>query len=91
MVEVVETEPVENLWSSILDSVSSTRSIPSKQILILGEKSSGRSVIAAGLLGKQPDDAQPDKTDFALGYDWADVRDDADEGGSDFMLMQPAC
>ncbi|KIJ37388.1 hypothetical protein M422DRAFT_33726 [Sphaerobolus stellatus SS14] len=32
----VETEPVENLWSSILDSVSSTRSIPSKQVLILG-------------------------------------------------------
>lgn len=79
-VEVVETEPVENLWSSILDSISSTRSIPSKQILILGEKSSGRSTIAAGLLGRNVDDTKSDKTDFALGYDWADVRDDADEG-----------
>ncbi|KAF8514873.1 dynein light intermediate chain-domain-containing protein [Hysterangium stoloniferum] len=77
-VEAVDTEPVENLWSSILDSVSSTRSIPSKQVLILGEKSSGRSTIAAGLLGRQLD-TKPEKTDFALGYDWADVKDDADE------------
>jgi dynein light intermediate chain 1 len=79
-VEVVETEPIENLWSSILDSISSTRSIPSKQILILGEKSSGRSTISAGLLGKHIDDTKADNTDFALGYDWSDIRDDADEG-----------
>ncbi|KAF8592779.1 hypothetical protein K439DRAFT_1610518 [Ramaria rubella] len=78
-VEVVETEPVENLWSSILDSVSSKRSIPSKQVLILGEKSSGRSTVSAGLLIKHVDDTKPDNTDFALGYDWTDIRDDADE------------
>jgi len=76
----VETEPVENLWSSILDSVSSTRSIPSKQVLILGEKSSGRSTLASGLLGRPLDTTSKDNADFALGYDWADVRDDADEG-----------
>jgi len=77
--EVVETEPVENLWSSILDSISSTRTTPSKQILILGEKSSGRSTIASGLLGRPLDSTATDNADFALGYDWTDVRDDADE------------
>ncbi|GJJ07202.1 hypothetical protein Clacol_001402 [Clathrus columnatus] len=60
-----ETEHVENLWSSILDSVSSTRSIPSKQILILGDRVSGKSTIAAALLGKQLDNLKPDKSDFA--------------------------
>lgn len=72
----------ENLWSSILDSVSSSRSIPAKQILILGEPSSGKSTLAAALLNKSPSEtAQEDqRLDFALGYDWADVRDDADEG-----------
>lgn len=82
MMEPSETEHVENLWSSILDSVSSTRSIPSKQVLILGDRVSGKSTIACALLGKRPDSSRPDKSDFALGYDWADIRDDADEGMS---------
>lgn len=74
--------PPEDLWSSILDSVSSSRSIPAKQILLLGEPSSGKSNLAAALLHKAPaEEVQEDqKLDFALGYDWADVRDDADEG-----------
>lgn len=73
-----ESPPAE-LWSSILDSVSSTRSIPSKQILLLGEPGTGKSTIAAGLLHKSTDSLSS-ATDFALGYDWADVKDDADEG-----------
>ncbi|KAI9566934.1 hypothetical protein HD554DRAFT_2113994 [Boletus coccyginus] len=40
----------EDLQSSILDSVSSTRSIPSKQVLILGPPSSGNSVLPSALL-----------------------------------------
>jgi dynein light intermediate chain 1 len=74
--------PPANLWSSILDSVSSKRSLPSKQILLLGEPGSGRSTIASALLQKQNPDPQDTSTthDFALGYDWADVRDEADEG-----------
>ena len=76
--------PPQDLWSSILDSVSSTRSIPSKQILLLGQPSSGKSTLANALLQKPPADGGKDDaaTDFALGYDWADVRDDADEGES---------
>ncbi|KIP12896.1 hypothetical protein PHLGIDRAFT_61144 [Phlebiopsis gigantea 11061_1 CR5-6] len=73
--------PPEDLWSSILDSVSSSRSIPAKQILLLGEPSSGKSALTTALLHKAPtEDVQEDqRLDFALGYDWADVRDDADE------------
>lgn len=79
--------PPENLWSSILDSVSSTRAIPSKQILILGQPQTGKSTLSAALLQKAPVDVAgpgnnevPQSVDFALGYDWADVRDEADEG-----------
>ncbi|KZP20124.1 hypothetical protein FIBSPDRAFT_542861 [Athelia psychrophila] len=77
--------PPEDLWSSILDSVSSTRSIPSKQVLLLGKPSSGKSTLAAALLGKQvSDNGHEDSrdgraSDFAIGYEWADIRDDADE------------
>ncbi|KAH8118671.1 dynein light intermediate chain-domain-containing protein [Phellopilus nigrolimitatus] len=49
-------EPPQDLWSSILDSVSSSRSIPSKQVLLLGESSSGKSTIASALLQKPPID-----------------------------------
>lgn len=71
----------QDLWSSILDSVSSTRSIPTKQVLVLGEPSSGKSALVSALLQKPPADAdkEEERSDFALGYDWADVRDDADE------------
>jgi len=73
----------ENLWSSILDSVSSSRSIPAKQILLLGQPSTGKSTLAAALMQKQVADEEKDeqqRTDFALGYDFADVRDEGDEG-----------
>lgn len=74
--------PPQDLWSSILDSVSSSRSIPVKQVLLLGQPSSGKSTLAAALLQKaSADDSKPEeRQDFALGYEWADVRDDADEG-----------
>ncbi|KAF5321922.1 hypothetical protein D9619_000568 [Psilocybe cf. subviscida] len=73
--------PPQDLWSSILDSVSSSRSIPAKQVLILGQPSSGKSTIASALSNKPAVDEQKDteRSDFAVGYDWADVRDDADE------------
>ncbi|PPQ68272.1 hypothetical protein CVT26_006188 [Gymnopilus dilepis] len=77
--------PPQDLWSSILDSVSSSRSIPSKQVLLLGQPSSGKSALASALLQKPPAeqhpqaDGQSQSTDFAIGYDFADVRDEADE------------
>ena len=75
------SSPPQDLWSSILDSVSSSRSIPSKQILVLGQPSSGKSTLVSALLQKTSDDQKDDeRTDFAIGYDFADVRDEADEG-----------
>ncbi|KIK96822.1 hypothetical protein PAXRUDRAFT_825548 [Paxillus rubicundulus Ve08.2h10] len=73
--------PPQDLWSSILDSVSSTRSIPSKQVLLFGQPASGKSVLASALLQKPVSDEsrEESRTDFALGYDWVDVRDDGDE------------
>lgn len=74
--------PPQDLWSSILDSVSQSRSIPAKQVLILGQPSSGKSTLASALLQKPPvdDPSEANLPDFALGYDWADVRDEGDEG-----------
>lgn len=74
--------PPQDLWSSILDSVSSSRSIPSKQVLILGQPSTGKSTLSSAFLQKPPSDGGKDEpaTDFTLGYDWADVRDEGEEG-----------
>ncbi|TCD69233.1 hypothetical protein EIP91_008336 [Steccherinum ochraceum] len=74
-------EQPQDLWSSILDSVSTSRSTPSKQILVLGQPSTGKTSLAAALLQKASTDEvkEDQRLDFALGYDWADVRDDADE------------
>lgn len=89
--------PPEDLWSSILDSVSSTRSIPSKQVLLLGKPSSGKSTLAAALLGKQvSDNGHEDSrdgraSDFAIGYEWADIRDDADEGKEQLFRSPERC
>lgn len=74
--------PPQDLWSSILDSVSTSRSTPAKHALVLGQPSSGKSTLVSALLQKPSSDADSEdrRTDFALGYDWANVRDDADEG-----------
>lgn len=74
--------PPQDLWSSILDSVSSSRSTPSKQILLLGQPSTGKSNLVSALLQKPISDEGKDdnRSDFAIGYDFADVRDEADEG-----------
>ncbi|KAF9651747.1 hypothetical protein BDM02DRAFT_3110207 [Thelephora ganbajun] len=73
--------PPQDLWSSILDSVSQSRSIPAKQVLVLGQPSSGKSTLASTFLQKPPSDdpLEANLPDFALGYDWADVRDEGDE------------
>ncbi|KAH9036025.1 dynein light intermediate chain-domain-containing protein [Lactarius deliciosus] len=73
--------PPQDLWSSILNSVSSSRSIPAKNVLVLGQPSTGKSTLVSALLQKPSADAGKDepRTDYALGYDWADVRDEGEE------------
>ena len=81
--------PPQDLWSSILDSVSKSRTIPAKQVLVLGQPSSGKSSIVSALLQKPKSDAtnEEQRSDFAVGYDWADVRDDADEGPTNIFFL----
>ncbi|KIY52323.1 hypothetical protein FISHEDRAFT_35371 [Fistulina hepatica ATCC 64428] len=74
--------PPQDLWSSILNSVSSSRSIPSKSIIVLGERQTGKSTITNALLQKTVDDPQENdqhRIDFAVGYGFADVKDEGDE------------
>lgn len=78
--------PEQNLWDSILNSVSTRRSIPSGNVLILGEPLTGKSTLANALLQRAPTDIGNEngewfgKTDFALGYQWANVKEEGDEG-----------
>jgi hypothetical protein len=59
-----------------------SRSIPAKNLLVLGQPSTGKSTLVSALLQKPPADAGKDepRTDFAVGYDWADIRDEGEEG-----------
>lgn len=78
--------PEQNLWDSILNSVSTRRSIPSGNVLILGEPSTGKTTLANALLQRAANDARPEtgewfgKTDFALGYQWSNVKEEGEEG-----------
>ena len=48
----------------------------------MGQPSTGKSTLASALLQKPASDEgkYENRSDFALGYDFADVRDEADEG-----------
>jgi len=78
--------PEQNLWDSILNSVSTRRSIPSGNVLVLGEPSTGKTTLANALLQRIADGGRNaagerfDKTDFALGYQWANVKEEGEEG-----------
>ncbi|KAG9038612.1 hypothetical protein FRB95_000834, partial [Tulasnella sp. JGI-2019a] len=79
--------PEQHLWSSILDSVSSSRAIPSKNVIVLGEPSSGKSTLSNALLQRSNQRSRAENQeggggssgDFAIGYDWGNVKDDAEE------------
>jgi len=62
----------DNLWSSILDSVSSSRSLPTKVI-------HGKITIASALLRRAEENKH---SEFVLGYGFTDVRNDGDEGAN---------
>ena len=63
-------------------SLTSSRSIPSKQFLVLGQPSSVQINSCITLLHKalSGDQKNAQRIDFAIGYDFADVGDEADEG-----------
>lgn len=78
--------PEQNLWDSILNSVSTRRSIPSGNVLILGEPSTGKTTLANALLQRASTDSRNEtgerfgKNDFALGYQWSNVKEEGEEG-----------
>src|SRR5260370_36527993 len=79
------SSPEQNLRGSILNSVSSSRSIPSGNVVVLGEPGTGKSTLINALLQKATNVTHHDgdwsrKNDFALGYEWANVKDEKDEG-----------
>ncbi|BGP12267.1 hypothetical protein JCM10213_000038 [Rhodosporidiobolus nylandii] len=83
-----------DLWSSILDSVKGSRSVQTKQCLILGAPNSGKSTLLARLRTSNGELPPPSaaangngqqgsgggKLDLGLGYEVLDVRDEGDEG-----------
>lgn len=78
--------PEQNLWDSILNSVSTRRSVPSGNVLILGEPSTGKTTLANAFLQRLVGGSRNEsgewfgKTDFALGYQWANVKEEGEEG-----------
>uniref|UniRef100_A0A1D1YDT5 Dynein light intermediate chain n=1 Tax=Anthurium amnicola TaxID=1678845 RepID=A0A1D1YDT5_9ARAE len=83
----------EGIWSSILDSVSSSKVIPTKNAIILGDKESGKSTLISYLKGEDDSDRNSSlnkaedelskgdhqSNDLALSYTFIDIDDDEAE------------
>ncbi|GAA5966064.1 hypothetical protein JCM8115_004918 [Rhodotorula mucilaginosa] len=81
-----------NLWSSILDSVKTTKAVQSKQCIVLGAPRAGKSSLVSRLGtsdGHLPPHLEPDNQDpsgkgkaldLGMSYEMMDVRDDGEEG-----------
>ncbi|KAF8303395.1 hypothetical protein DL93DRAFT_2127394 [Clavulina sp. PMI_390] len=85
---VSSTQLKQNLWDSILNSVSTRRPIPSGNVLILGEPSAGKSTLGNAILRRSAEakdarfvDAAEGftKNDFALGHRWENVKEEDEE------------
>lgn len=65
------------IWSSILHNASSSKTVPSKSVLVLGDAQSGKSTLANALRGAPERQAEDEASaDLALSYSAAEVRDD---------------
>ncbi|TIA99512.1 hypothetical protein E3P96_02904 [Wallemia ichthyophaga] len=70
-------QPSENIWSSILDSVSNSQSrLPSKNVLLLGQTGSGKSSVISHLTNKPINSSHKD---YGLSVEYSDVHDIADD------------
>ncbi|GAA5878826.1 hypothetical protein JCM3774_000977 [Rhodotorula dairenensis] len=82
-----------NLWSSILDSVKTTKAVQTKQCIVLGAPRAGKSSLVArlrtadGLLpphleadNQDTSDGKGKALDLGMSYEVMEVRDDGDEG-----------
>ncbi|KNZ55157.1 hypothetical protein VP01_2752g5 [Puccinia sorghi] len=82
-----------NLWSSILDSVSNNReksNLPTKKLILLGERNSGKSTLATYLTNSTQPDNNPippthqhhHEADMGTSYTTLEIGDDGDDGGN---------
>lgn len=84
-VHVAETAPAEhmNLWSSILNSVQSTRAITTRNLVVLGEPGSGKSTLISAIASQSPTGlvtgADGQVSELALSYAYFDVGDEKDK------------
>ncbi|CAO1628249.1 unnamed protein product [Sympodiomycopsis kandeliae] len=67
-------DPSADLWSQILLSVQTAKSIPSCPIVVLGEPHHGKSTLLSHLSSQtDPEDSQEKKRSLAISYDYFDI------------------
>ena len=71
--QIYKEDESENLWASLLKEVAENKhnSLPSKQLLVLGDKDSGKTTLLAKLQGNEDP-----KKGSGLEFNYIDVRDD---------------
>jgi len=75
------TEPLktdENIWFSILNSISSSKVTQCKNLLILGDDNSGKSTIINEFAGRHPTENTSKIPKYALSYTYVDINEEED-------------
>ncbi|KAM0793520.1 hypothetical protein ACM66B_000959 [Microbotryomycetes sp. NB124-2] len=79
-----QTRP-DDLWSSILDSVSGSKGVSTKNCIVLGTKHTGKSTLVSRLASKTGEPSttsnlsSADTHDLGLSYNVVDIQDESDE------------
>jgi len=78
----VSTEPLkkddENIWFSILNSISSSKATQCKNLLILGDDNSGKSTIINEFVARHPTEDTSKIPKYALSYTYVDITEEED-------------
>jgi len=77
----VSTEPLktdENIWFSILNSISSSKTTQCKNLLILGDDNSGKSTILSEFAARHPTEDTSRIPKYALSYSYVDITEEED-------------
>jgi dynein light intermediate chain 1 len=77
----ISTEPLkgdENIWFSILNSISSSKITQCKNLLILGDDNSGKSTIINEIAARHPTEDTSKIPKYALSYSYIDITEEED-------------
>ncbi|GBC13143.2 dynein light intermediate chain-domain-containing protein [Rhizophagus irregularis DAOM 181602=DAOM 197198] len=69
----------EEIWSSILKGVASSKIVPTKNLLILGDRESGKTALIRHLKGVEDEETFEVPNANALSYTFVEVKDDEAE------------